>query len=341
MRALAVLLLWAALLAAEPEKPVPLEEPRAWRGRIEVEAVAADGSETQKERVDFVAETAPRRTTGGPTRLKLQLRRASGTWALEIDRKKAKQGRKVAQKGSGSGELSVRLTGELDIATGTVVLRPRVQTPRLVARTTVAGVGAGGFGSFRSVASRRACTGSDVEAGKLDAPRRTAKGERTYEDSAEGVARKVTVRWTLERIDPVVRGRVVDHEGKPVAGLRVVASTVRVAQDRPGTYVDRREAKTGDDGRFTIPAEFLTWGVQVFASVDGDIVTAGYVGNDAAVVRFDEVPDLEIRVVRYRLSHLPQSRLLETRFRGDVDRYLDYVTRRYGRQGLSASRATN
>jgi len=341
MRCLAVLLMLLPHLGAEPGTPLPLREARAWRGVIEVEALAADGCETQTERVEFVAETAPRRTLGAPSRLKLQLRRATGHWKLAIDRTRAKRGRSFALKGSGAGELRMSLTGELDMASGRVVLRPRVQSRRLVAKTTLSGVGAQGFGTYRSVASRRACTGGDVEQGKLDADRRSAKGERSYDDVADGFARKVTVRWTLERIDPEVRGRVVDRAGRPIKGLRVVASTVRLAHNRPGTFVDRREATTDSDGRFAIPAVLSTWGIRVVARREGDVITAGWLGNDSAALRFDHVPDVAIKVERYRLSSMPQPALLQGRFRGDVERYLDYVTRRFSKARIAASRATS
>lgn len=341
MRCLALLLLALPAFGAEPDLPLPLREPRAWRGVIEVEALAVDGHETQTERVEFIAETAPRRTLGGATRLKLQLRRASGQWKLVIDRLRAKRGSSYALKGYGAGDLRPLLTGELDMASGRVVLRPRVQSTRLLAKTTLSGVGAQGFGTYRSVASRRACIGRDVETGQLDAQRRTAKGERSYNDIVDGVARKVTVRWTLERLDPEVRGRVVDSAGRPVKGLRVVASTVRLAGNRPGTYVDRREATTDADGRFAIPVVLATWGVQVVARREGDIITAGWLGNDSAAVRFDHVPDIAIQVERYRLSSMPQPALLDRRYRGDVGRYVDYVTRRYSKARLAASRATN
>ena len=140
MRRFTVLLLLASMASPfpnRPDTPIPLKESRAWRGTIDVEAVSADGSETQTESVVFVVETSPRRTLGSKHRLKLRLRRSSGTWKLDLDRKRDKAGRSVAQRGSGSGTLRLDITGELDMRSGAIVLRPRVQSPRLVVKTTL------------------------------------------------------------------------------------------------------------------------------------------------------------------------------------------------------------
>jgi len=341
MRRFIALLLLASVaspLPDRPDTPLPLREIRAWRGTIEVEARSADGGETQAESAVFVVETSPRRTAGARHRLKLRLRRATGTWNISIDNKRAKGRRAFVQQGSGSGALRLDVTGELDMLSGAVVLRPRVQSPRFVAKTTLSGTGTGGFGTYRSVASRRSCIGRDWERGTLDAERRRASGEREFKDIVGGVARKVTVRWKLERIDPEVRGRVVDHAGKPVAGLKVVARTIRVAGNRPGTYLEALEAETDEDGRFTMPAKLGTYGVQVNARRDGDLIIGGWLRSDAAILLFDNVPDLRITIDRYRLSRLPQPHLLARNFRGDVDRYLEYVRRRYSKARIAASR---
>ncbi len=341
MRRFIALLLLASVaspLPDRPDTPIPLKESRAWRGTIEVQARSADGGETQTESAVFVVETSPRRTAGAGHRLKLRMRRASGTWKISLDTKRAKSGRTYVQQGTGSGALRLDVTGELNMLSGAVVLRPRVQSPRFVAKTTLSGTGAGGFGTYRSIASRRSCIGRDWERGTLDADRRRASGEREFNDIAGGVARKVTVRWTLERIDPEVRGRVVDHEGKPVAGLKVVARTIRVAGNRPGTYLVALEAETDKDGRFTMPAKLGTYGVQVNARRDGDLIIGGWLRSDAAVLRFDDVPELKITIDRYRLSRLPQPHLLARNFRGDVDRYLEYVRRRNSKARIAAAR---
>ena len=102
-----------------------------------------------------------------------------------------------------------------------------------------------------------------------------------------------------------------------------------------------RTGKSGADGRFSIPAHFGPWGVVVKGTHIDGIVTSGWSQTDAVTLKLVEESDLEIRVERYQLYKLPKSGFLRSKFRGDVDAYLAYLTRRVSAARLKAARATS
>ena len=281
MRLLALFLVAAPVFADE----VILDEVRAWRGRMEVEARSDPG-----------------------------------------------------KAGSGEGKLHLSLTGTIDPTTRRVTLKTGTKPDRLVAQTTLSGVDSKGLAAFRTVASRLSCLGGLEEHGELSEDGRAARGERSFVDRRGKYPRTITIRWSLERLDPEVKGRVLDADGAPAAGLRVLARTWG------GGRMILKEAVTGDDGRFRIPAHFAAWGVQVVGREERGILTTGLVVPDGAVLRFDSVPDLELEVKRYRLALLPRPEMLAAHFKGDVDGYFEYVSRRSSAAILARAavrRATN
>jgi hypothetical protein len=146
--------------------------------------------------------------------------------------------------------------------------------------------------------------------------------------------RTVTVSWKLVRLDPEVRGRVLDQNGRPAPNMTVYARTWAAGRMLAHTAV------TDADGRFAIPAHFATWGVHVTGREENGIVTSGVNIADATAIKFDSVPEVGVRVKRYRLVRLPRYRLLATHFRGDVDRFLDYLAKRVPAAQLARAEIT-
>ncbi|MHC4938166.1 MAG: carboxypeptidase-like regulatory domain-containing protein [Planctomycetota bacterium] len=332
MRLLLVFLLATPVLADE----LLLAEVRAWKGEVVVESrsdpgKAGSGAELQLEKASFIALTDPRQTMGARERLRLNLRRMEGSWKLSLDLKEHKAGGDLVTRGEGKGALHFALNGYLDPVSGKVRFKTGAEPSRFVVRTTLSGVDAKGFAAFRTVASRRSFLSALNEWGQLSEDRRTAKGERTYVDRRGKFPRTVKLSWKLERLDPEVKGRVLDQNGEPVVGATVIARTWG------GGRMLGRNATTDAEGRFRIPAHFASWGVQVIGREEDGLVTSGVAKADAAVVKFDEVPDVEIRVKRYKLIWLPKHELLATHFQGDVDKFLDYLSRRVDPRRMAGS----
>jgi len=335
MRFLALLLLAAPAPAGE----VLLQEMRAWRGRISIEARAepaksAEGSEVQAEEVEFLVVTDPRYTAGARERLQLRLRSSEGKWNLRLDLNEQRGGGDVATRGSGEGSLHFALNGVVDLENRRVLLQTAVKPDRFLARTTLSGMEGKRVATFRTVATRYPfLDGLDVS-GELVDDGRAARGERTYVDRHGPYPRTVTLKWSLERLDPVVRGRVVDQNDQAVSGVRVVARTWGSGR------MLAREAETDAEGRFAIPAHFASWGVQIVGREDDGIVVAGLVRPDAVALRLDDVPELEFRVTRYRLRALPRPELLAGHFGGNVDKYMEYIAARHDARVLARARVT-
>ena len=228
--------------------------------------------------------------------------------------------------------------GRVDASTGNVKLRFGTRGQQFSIKTTLSGMDADGFATFRSVALRRSLLHGLIETGSLDASRLRAKGEREFEVKRGKFARTVRIRWSLERLEPEVRGRVTDQNGEPVEGLQVIARTRDTSKPwhRAGTIV--REGKSGKDGRFRVPVEFGAWGVEIPGRVADGILMRGWTRTDAAQIRFDSVPDFDVEVVTYVFARLPQRHLLERKFQGNVNRYMTYIERRYSKASLARLR---
>ncbi len=335
MRVLLLFLLATPVLADD----VLLREVRAWRGEVIVESrsdpgSAGSGSEVQIEKATFTALTEPRRTMGAREKLRLQLRRTEGSWDLLIDLKEHKSGGDLATKGHGSGELNFAINGSIDVSTGLVRFKTGARPNRFVTRTTLSGVDAQGLAVFRTVATRNSFLSALDEQGELSKDRREASGKRSFVDRHGKYPRNVTVRWKLVRLDPEVRGRVLDQNDRPVPNIAVHARTWSAGR------MLVHKALTDAEGKFAIPAHFATWGVQVTGREENGIVTSGVNIADATVVKFDSVPEVDARVKRYRLVRLPRYQLLATHFRGDVDRFLDYLAKRVPAARLARAEIT-
>ena len=333
----------ATVLQADEPGDLLLKQSRAWRGFVEVEAhrppdTRITGDEIQKERVEFVAVTNPGRTGDARHRLQLKLVRSTGKWSLKLDLRESKGAGEVATRGSTAGAMNFTLDGVLDVRSGAVRLRFGTRAQRILAKTTMSGMDGSGFATFRNVATRRTILDGLVETGALNTERSKASGDREFVLKRGAQTRKVRIRWMLERLEPEVRGRILDQHGSPIAGLRVVARTLSPAGPGVVASTIMIEGKSDADGRFRIPAKPGTWGVEIPGRVQKGVLTRGWAKSDAVQLRFDNVPDLAITAVTYRLDRLPRSHLLARNFRNDVDRYMEYVERRNSKARLAAAR---
>jgi len=339
----AALLLGISPARAGDEVNALLKSPRAWRGVVEVEsslqtAKFLAGDEIQRERVEFVVLTDPARTAGADHMLKLRLARAKGNWSLKIDLRDSRGASEISTKGAASGALNFVVDGIIDVARGEVRLRFGTRGQRMLAKTTSSGVSGAGFATFRNVATRRSILEGLVETGSLDARRAKAEGAREFVLKRGRYTRKVRIRWSLEHLEPVVRGRILDQHGQPVAGLVVIARTLSPAGPGRVASTLRLEAKSGPDGRFRIPARIGTWGIEVQGRLVNGVLTRGWVKSDAVRLRFDHVPNLSIEAVAYAYPKLPRTRLLARHFRSDVNVYMAYIERRHTKAQLALAR---
>lgn len=330
MRLLVLFLLLTPVMA---DRSLLLKESRAWEGELIVE-LQADG-EVQREVATFMLLTDPARTSGSRSRLKMRQRSASAEWSLRIDRRRSQGSRDLITKGGGAGVLRVAVHGRLDVSTGNVQLNISTKRSRLVVKTMLSGEDSRGFAAYQTVASRPPLLAALSESGQLSSDGLTVVGERIVESRRSARRHKLTIRWTLRRMDPEVRGRILDQHGAPVAGVEVIAQTL----GREGMLL--RTGKSGADGRFSILADFGPWGVRIKGRHEKGIVTGGWSRVDAVNLKLDKRSHLDVRVERYQLSKLPKSALLQSHFRGDVDAYMAYLVRRVSAARLRSARATN
>ena len=338
MRCLILILLLAA--AAAPEE-VLLHEERAWRGTVEVSSVSAEprggrGHERQRERLEFVLLTSPPTRTVAWPRVPLRMRDGRGDFDLAIDTRRGKDGKVVITKGHRAGRLHPVVLGYVEPSRKRYVLSIRAMPNNLVAKTTLSGMGNSGFTTWRSVTARRSFLANLQVNGEVTEDGRVLTGKRVFVDKRAPLARTVEITWRIERVDPVVEGRVTDHLDRPVAGLTVLARTTNPARIRQRLPPLLRKGRTDGDGRFRIPVFWANWSVEVVGSSREGIVFTGC--RTGADVRFDDVPQVEIRIDAYDLRRLPWARLLGGHFGGDVARYLTYVRERVPERVLEAAR---
>ncbi len=328
MRCLILILLLAA--AAAPEDVLLLEK-RAWRGTVEVTSVSHEprhgrGREHQRERLEFVLLTSPPRKIVGWPRVPLTMSDGRGEFDLSIDLKEGQGEKVVLRKGRGAGRLYPHVLGYVEPSRRRYGLTIRAAPNDLVAKTTLSGMGKDGFATWRSITARRSFLTNLQVTGEVTDDGRVMTGKRTFVDKRAPLARSVEITWRIERVDPVVQGRVTDHRGRPVAGLQVFARTTNPARIRKRLPPILREGRTDDDGRFAVPVYWAHWGVEIVGRENAGTVYAGH--ETEAAVRFDGVPHLDITVPAYDLRALPYRRLLRRHFQGDVGRYLQYVRER-------------
>jgi hypothetical protein len=328
---------WLLLLSALPAlaDDVPLKERRVWRGTVEVRAVGrkpadGEGREIQEERVEFVLVTEPPALALREAPIPFRVPSAEGSYRLNLDlRQGAGEARRVTQ-GEGVGRLYPRISGHVETGAGRYVLRITVTPATILAKTTLSGIDEGRFQTFRSVAQRRPFLVDFVAKGELQEGGRLLSGSRTLVDRRAGQPRDVTITWRARRMDPLVKGRVTDHLGRPVADLRVRAR----ALGRKGAPPIVLWGVTGKDGRFEIEAAWGFWNVAVPGAGRDDLLYRGATVEGGAQLRIGDVPDLEVTVQAYVRRLLPEPQLLEGHFRGDVDRYLDHVRARAGEDAM-------
>ncbi|MHC4818194.1 MAG: carboxypeptidase-like regulatory domain-containing protein, partial [Planctomycetota bacterium] len=322
MRCLILILLLAA--AAAPEEVLLLEK-RAWKGTVEVTSVSSEpqggrGHERQRERLEFVLLTAPPKKSVAWPRVPLRMRDGRGEFDLTIDMREGEGERVVIRKGRGAGLLHPHILGFVEPSRRRYGLKIRAAPNDLVAKTTLSGMGKDGFATWRSITARRSFLANLQVTGEVTADGRMLSGKRAFVDNRAPLARTVEITWRIERVDPVVRGRVTDHRGRPVAGVAVLARTTNPVRIRGRLPPFLREGRTDADGRFSIPVFWAHWGVEVVGQLQAGTVFQGH-KTDAAV-RFDGVPHLDVSVAAYDLRAMPYARLLKRHFQGDVGRYL-------------------
>jgi len=338
MRCLILILLLAT--AAAPQEVLLLEK-RAWRGIVEVSSVSSEprggsGHERQRERLEFLLLTSPPTKTVAWPRVPLLMRDGRGDFDLAIDTRRGRDGKVVVTQGHRAGRLHPHVLGYVEPSRKRYRLSIRAMPSDLVAKTTLTGVGNNGFTTWRSITARRSFLANLQVNGEMTEDGRVLTGKRVFVDKRAPLARTVEITWRIERVDPVVRGRVTDHLDRPIGGLRVLARTTNPARVRQRMPPLLREGRTDEDGRFEIPCFWANWSVEVVGlSREGTVFAGQRTGAD---VRFDDVPQLEIRIDAYDLRALPWPRLLGGHFQGDVVRYLAYVRERVPAHVLDRAR---
>lgn len=308
------------------------DETRAWRGVITVRASGrlasgSRGSDEQTERVELllVSQRPAEDQKNPPTRL--AMRNGKGGYTLRVD----VEGRHVATKGNSAGILHPTVSGLIDPTTGRYHLRVRVTPTRIVTLVTLSGMHAGGFRTWRTSIERGSFLGAFRAEGKLEG--RVMSGRRKFIDRNAKLTRDVVIEWRFERIDPELRGRVVDHLGRPVAGVAVHARTTDPARVKKKLPPHFRGGETDRHGHFTINAFWSVWGVRLIPFVrDGVLYARPDV--EAFHLRFDKAPKKELVMDAYELAALPDAHLLERHFQGNAGAYLDHVRSRATKQRL-------
>jgi len=321
---------------ARAQEPLLLEK-RAWKGVVELDSVgrppkegvgAGEGAERQSERIEFLLVSSPPKRSVGWARLGLSMRESSGSYRLEVRTREGTGESVVSREGSGEGKLFPRVAGDLEPHSRKYRLEVRIQPNRLVTATTLAGRSRGRLATWRSVTARRPLLDGFRVEGEASSGLRLLEGRKRYIDHAARLPRVVTITWRIERLDPVVKGRLVDHRGRPIAGLKVTASTTNAGRIRRHLPPIRRTGTTGTDGRFSIDVYWGLWRVGVSGVRRDKLVIAGRRLEKDVAIKFDAVPDLLLKTQVYRLEALPRPRLLQGYFQGRVDAYLDYIRAR-------------
>jgi len=333
MRLFALCLLLYGPAAAEETL---LHEERSWLGTIEVTATSrmpADGKgeEVHTERIEFRLVSMPPRVTIARPRLPMTMREGKGSWSLVADTREGEGRKQIVTKGKGRGRLWPRVQGYVEPETGRYRLIARATPAALVAKATLSGFHEGRFTTWRTTVDRAPFLGSFDVKGRATEDGRVLEGEKTFVDRRARLTRDVTIRWRLERVDPVIRGRVVDPRGQPVAGLDVIAR--KYNPDRRPLV---RSAKTDEDGCFSIPVFFSPWTVEVRGAVRDGVVYEGRL--EALRLRPDRVTTLDIELSAYRHAALPRPRLVKGHFQGDLRAYFEWIRARYPERRLEAAK---
>jgi hypothetical protein len=314
--------------APSPADPALLE-PRAWKGVIEasgrnVGREITRGEEVQRERIEFMLVTEPPRKSIAWPRLPFRMREGVGTFELSADVREGEGDGAITSKGASAGDLHPSVEGYVEPTTGKFSLTVNVAPAVLAVVGSVTAVIDGKLVHYRTAGQRAAFLSGFGMEGDLGEEGRVIRGSRKLEDRRGGVTREAEVTWRIERLDPAVRGRVVDHLGRPLEGMKVLARFRRAGGLPPLLH----EGKTDAEGRFRIEVFHGGWTVQVLGEERDGRLLAGVALPDLVQVRFDDVPDLEVRTQIYDLQLLPQPHLLRGHFQGDADAFLEYTRAR-------------
>ena len=329
--------------AQEPHLLV--RESRAWKGIVEVSArpkgfPGIEGGTTQVERIEFVLVTDPPNRTVAIPRLDFRAREMSGTYEVTVDLKEGSGDRARRTKGSGSGELFPKVRGYVLPTRDHCVFEVEVTPVKLAARTTMAGMHQGKLATFRSVATSNSFLHHFKAAGRLEQGGRRASGTQQVVDRSGRYPRDVSLTWSLERIDPVIEGTVLDSAGKAVEGMKVLARTTNAYRVKNKLPPLLEEAETDSQGRFRIEAWTSIWNLEIPGLERDGIIVSGE-ERLGLQIGFTETPDLEIRLSAYRLRELPWAHLLQRHFQGDVRGYLEYVRARVPERRMKVALVTD
>ena len=338
--ALLLLPLVAAGALAERDS-VTLREPRAWRGQVEVASrmvtpEGVEGGETHTEYAEFLMVTEPPRRSVMQPRLLLQMREARGSFRSSLKLNgKDRNGSRILS-GRAEGDLFPSVSGVVTPANDGISFEMQVAPRRISMRTTETGIHNGKLAVFRSVMARTPYLHGFRGKGRLERGGRFAQGRKVTEDRRGKYVREVVTIWQIERIDPVVEGRVTGQDGVAIAGLRIVARGTNPARRRKKLPPLAFEATTDKGGRFSIGVWTGAWTVAVIGEVRGPVVIRGEY-RPSVQVRFEESPDLEIRLKTYRHDWLPYPHLLKGYFEGDVWRYFEHLEERVSERRLEVA----
>lgn len=304
---------------------ITLKERRAWRGTVTVESTAretkdAKGTETQREKAEFVAVTKlPRRKAEGPV-VTFETRHAEGEYAIAIDMVEGRGERAVVNKAEGDGRNHVRLYGEANAETGHYRLRVVGARTQFIVRTMLSGKHYGRLATYRVAVMRKSFLRNLELEGTWTGDGRVIEGRKEFVDDTAKYKRDVVVTWRFERVDPVIHGRVRDHLGRPVAGVEIIART-GIGSGRRNFM---RKAVTDVGGRFSVDALWGKWWIFVTPLKKDNVVFAP-LHVEPADLQFEKVEPLKIEMNAFHFRALRDSHLLDRYYRGDVRAFLDYV----------------
>ncbi|MHC4957124.1 MAG: hypothetical protein ACYTGN_02030 [Planctomycetota bacterium] len=335
MRFVSMLALCVALASADtPGQP----EVRAWKGVVTVVARGTmdrggKGHERQEERIEFLLLGKPGSRPKDP--LTFKMRESKGGYTLEVELTEGEGARAVTRKGRSMGALYPVIVGDLDPSTGRFGFRVQATPARLTAHATLSGMHEGRFTTFRTPLTRAAFLRDRVFRGTLPKGGRTIHVHESLRDEKGGrVARDVEIDFRLERIEPVLRGVVKDHNGQPLPRVTIRARTSKGAGGRRNFL---RTGETGPDGMFRIPAAWGLWAIEVVPVQRGPHV---YAPRPIGVVElvFDDAPEIVVVADAYWLRALGDFGKLRSHFTGDVKAYLDWTIPRMDPRRVEAAR---
>jgi len=313
---------------------------RVWKGFIEVAAVSSEppdgrGREIQKERIDFVLLTEPPKQSVAWPRLPMLMREGFGSYELSIDFKTGQDAEAIVKQGEGQGKLYPRVQGFVEPTQNRYKIVAAVTPGELVARSSIAGMWEGKPTAWRTVLQRTPFLGAFEAEGELDEQGRVLRGTRSFLDRRQTLDRQVDITWRIERIDPVVKGRIVDQHERAVPGMKVFARHTNPERRRNRLPPLWREGESDVEGRFRLECFWAPWTVEVVGLEREGIVYEGRVVPGDVQLRLDDVPDLVIQVKAYDLARLPRPELLRRHFQGDVGRYLAWLRERVSEEVLA------